>query len=207
MKALEHFPVTIFKTTVENNNILKNILVSEILENCDEMIIPEDWTTNKLKTSFLGEVPGKEVIAKHRDLLKKEYIECMREIFDKEFDVEVQDIWYNVYQDGEYQELHDHLGTLLRPSHFSFIHFLCFDKDQHRSPEFYDPLAQLRNLSLELDSNNSGNYYTPDVKEGDLLMFPSYLEHCVQPGKKTDYPRITLSFNIRVLQYGNNKSY
>ena len=204
MKSLELFPVTIFKTEIENNYLLKNILVSGILEDSTEMLIPEDWTTTKIKTSFSD---GSEIIERHRDLLEKEYIECMREIFDKEFNVEIQNIWFNVYTDGEYQEYHDHVGTLLRPSHFSFIHFLSFDKENHKPPEFRDPLGQIRNLSLELDRNRCGEVYVPDVKEGDLLMFPSYLQHCVPAWKKTDYPRITISFNVRVLQYGDDKSY
>jgi hypothetical protein len=34
-----------------------------------------------------------------------------------------------------------------------------------------------------------------------LLMFPSYLKHRVPAGKPTEYPRITISFNIKMLKY------
>lgn len=204
MKSLELFPVTIFKTQIENNNRLKELLVRDILETSETLLIPEDWTTNKVKTSFGEEL---EVIENNRDLLESEYIECMREVFDRDFNVEFDSIWYNVYMDGEYQEVHDHLGTPLNPTHFSFIHFLSFNKGEHKPPEFRDPLSQIRNLSLELDRTRCGEVYVPNVKEGDLLMFPSYLQHCVPPGKKTSYPRITIAFNVRVIQYGNNKSY
>lgn len=202
MKSLELFPVTIFKIRVENNDRLKEVLVPDILKTSNNLTIPEDWTTNKIKTSFGQEI---DVIKRNRDLLEEEYIECMREVFDKEFNVDIDTIWYNVYTDGEYQEVHDHLGTPLRPSHFSFIHFLSFDEKIHQVPEFHDPLAQLRNLSVELDRSRCGDVYVPNITEGDLLMFPSYLQHCVPPGKKTNYPRITLSFNIRVTQYGNHR--
>ena len=204
MKSIELFPVTIFKTQVENNYYLKELLVPDILKDSINLSIPEDWTTHKIKSSF-GQ--KSDVIESNRKFLEREYIECMREIFDKEFDVEIDSIWYNVYTDGEYQEVHDHLGTPLKPSHFSFIHFLSFDKKNHRPPEFHDPLAQIRNLSVELDRTRCGDVYVPDIKEGDLLMFPSYLQHCVPSGKSTLYPRITISFNIRVLKYGNDKSY
>jgi len=199
MRSIELFPVTVFKGQVSNNEILKNILGPDILENCDSHLIPEDWTTNKIKTSF-GEKT--DVIERHRSLLETEYIECMRGAFDKEFNVEFDSIWYNVYTDGEYQELHDHLGTSLNHTHFSFIHFLFFDKESHNPPEFRDPLSQLRILSLELDKNKCGEVYVPDIKEGDLLMFPSYLQHCVPPGISTSYPRITISFNVKVTKYG-----
>ena len=67
---------------------------------------------------------------------------------------------------------------------------------------FKDPLHQLRNLSVELDRNDYSHIWKPNVKEGDFLMFPSYLSHCVKPGKPTpDYPRITIAFNFRILEY------
>ena len=204
MKSLELFPVTIFKIRIENNDRLKEILIPDILETSNNLSIPKDWTTNKVRTSFGKET---EVIKRNRDLLELEYIECMREVFDKDFNVEFNSIWYNVYTDGEYQEVHDHLGTPLVPSHFSFIHFLSYDKEVHNPPEFHDPLAQIRNLSLELDRTRCGDVYVPDIREGDLLMFPSYLQHSVPPGKSTLYPRITIAFNVRVTQYGNDTSY
>jgi hypothetical protein len=38
--------------------------------------------------------------------------------------------------------------------------------------------------------------------EGDFIMFPSYLRHCVYPSPSTpDYPRITISMNFKVLEY------
>lgn len=197
MKSIELFPVTVFKGQVSDNEILKNLLVSEILNESKDLEIPEDWTTHKVKTSF-----STHSSILNRDVLTSQYVECMRDVFDKDFDVSINKIWYNVYTDGEYQEVHDHLGSLFEPSHFSFIHFLCFDKENHRPPEFRDPLSQLRTTSLELERNNCGEVYVPDVKEGDLIMFPSYLQHCVPPGKKTEYPRITISFNVKVERYG-----
>ena len=197
MKSIELFPVTVFKGQVSNNEILKNLLVSEILNESKDLEIPEDWTTHKVRTSF-----STQSNILNRTELTSQYIDCMRDVFDKDFDVSINKIWYNVYTDGEYQEVHDHLGSLFEPSHFSFIHFLCFDKKNHNPPEFRDPLSQLRTTSLELERNNCGEVYVPDVTEGDLIMFPSYLQHCVPPGKKTEYPRITISFNVKVQHYG-----
>jgi len=38
-----------------------------------------------------------------------------------------------------------------------------------------------------------------------LIMFPSWLEHEVKAGPPTpDYPRITLSFNIKMHRYGEH---
>ena len=47
----------------------------------------------------------------------------------------------------------------IQSRHFSFIHFLCYDERDHKPPEFRDPLSQLRNLSLELDSIETGERF------------------------------------------------
>ena len=206
MKSIELFPVTVFKSKIVNNDFLKEVLCKPILESSEDLVIPEDWTTDKIKTSFAGEPIGKEVLENYKPLLEKYYIECISEFFDKEFYFIIDKIWYNIYTDGEYQEVHDHLGTSLNPTHFSLIHFLSFNKGEHKPPEFHDPISQLRMLSLEFDSNKCGEVHVPDIEEGDLLMFPCYLRHCVPPGKKTSYPRITISFNIRVTQYGREQT-
>lgn len=207
-RSIEIFPITIFKVNLKNNKSLKKVLSPKIIHNSSLLTIPEDWTTNNIKTSFDREPEGFEILQKnspYRDLLVREYKSELEKVFDKEFNFSVKNIWYNYYSDGEYQEDHDHLGNPFHQSHFSLIHFLSYDKEQHTPPEFRDPLSQLRCLSLELDSNKCGEVYVPDIQEGDLLMFPSYLIHRVLPCKKTDYPRITISFNIVMTKYGEEE--
>ena len=201
MRSIELFPVTVFQTQVENNNLLKSVLVKDILNSVENLEIPETWTTDKVLTSFTEK---SSIVQDNKSLLEKTYLDSITEIFDREVEVDIKNIWYNVYRDGEYQEQHDHIGGIFNQAHFSFIHFLCYDERDHKPPEFRDPLSQLRNLSLELDSNNWGEVYVPKIREGDLLMFPSYLQHSVPAGKKTSYPRITLSFNISVTRYGED---
>lgn len=199
------FPITIFKTKVDNNNQIKNLLSSNIIRNSHHLDIPDGWITNKIKTSFKNEPKGMELFykdAQYLKILSEKYTTCVNKIFDKEFLIDIKRIWYNVYTNGEYQEEHDHLSGPFNQSHFSCIHFLSFNSEEHHSPVFCDPLSQLRNLSLEFESNDYRKKYIPKIEEGDLLMFPSYLNHFVPPCKKTNYPRITISFNIEVLKYG-----
>lgn len=198
MKRYELFPVTVFKTQVNDNETLKRVLVPHIMDSLDELEIPEDWTTNKLFTSFNQK---KNFIENNKNILLNNYHYSIDEFFDKEYQLHFTDLWYNVYQDGEYQEIHDHLSSKVNNAHFSFIHFLCFDSEEHQPPEFHDPLKMMRHLSLEMDSNDCGDVFAPPIEEGDLLMFPSYLQHCVPPIAKTKNPRITISFNAIVKMY------
>ena len=144
---------------------------------------------------------------RYRSTLESEYTKCFEEFFDKEYRIKIvdQNIWYNVYTDGEYQELHDHIGEALNPFHWSCIHFLSFKKGEHNPPEFKDPITQIRQLSVAMEKEWVGEYYIPDVEEGTFLMFPTYLQHRVLPCVKTDYPRVTFSFNLRVLKYGEKE--
>ena len=196
---LQVFPISIFRTQIYDNDKLKKYLVEDILDSVDDLSIPKDWSTDRILTSFGTD---SEIIDRNKTLLEREYRNCILDIFDREVDFNFLDMWYNVYRDGEYQEEHDHLGNPFYHSHFSFIHFLSFDNTIHRPPEFKDPLAQIRNLCFELESTGCKELYIPRVSEGEVLMFPSYLMHCVRPSKPSDYPRITISFNISVTRYG-----
>jgi len=199
------FPITYYHLSMTDNDMLKDLLVDKIVADAKNLEIPEGWFTNKLMTSFDGEPRGKEIFFGEDDtyqkVLEKRYGACINAIFDAPYKIDIDEIWYNVYMNGEWQEEHDHVGGP-HGSHYSCIHFLSFDPKIHQPVEFRDPLSQLRNLSVELDRNNYDHTWYPDIKEGDFIMFPSYLAHSVKPGKATpDYPRITIAFNFRVLDY------
>lgn len=199
------FPITYYHLSMTDNDTLKELLVNKIVGDSKNLKVPDGWFTNKLLTSFDGEPRGSEIFFGEDDtyqkVLEKRYGDCINSIFDAAYKIDIDEIWYNVYMNGEWQEDHDHIGGPYG-SHYSCIHFLSFNPEIHQTVEFRDPLAQLRSLSVELDRNNYSHIWMPNIKEGDFIMFPSYLTHCVQPGKPTpDYPRITIAFNFRVLDY------
>jgi hypothetical protein len=202
------FPVSFFHSKIENNDEIKEMLVPKILKDSEELPIPEGWFTHKLKTSFSGEKPGNEIFFgednTYQSILEKKYAKCLDSFFDSTYQIMIDEIWYNCYTNGEYQEDHDHLGNIFRSTHFSCIHFLSFDRTRHKPPIFRDPLEQLRCFSLEFNRNQYDSKYKPKIQEGDFIMFPSYLRHSVEPCACTeDYPRITIAMNLKVLQYGD----
>ena len=202
--AYNIFPVTVYKTRIEDNDFLKEKIISGVEAALPELDSPEDWATDNLKTSFEGEPKGKEVlVGKNNVLLKKYYSDAIFEIFDREISWEIaDDIWYNYYEKGSYQELHEHIADPFQKIHFSCIHYLSYDREVHTPAEFQDPISTIRAHSLTLDKDFVGDFYIPKVEEGDLIMFPAYLQHRVLPQKVSNVPRITLSFNFRLLRYG-----
>ena len=204
------FPVSYYKDNIKNNEKIKKEISPLILENSKLLKekSPDGWLTNKIITSFsernLANIFGKNTYFDKE--LRNEYAKCFNNFFDNYYKITADEIGYNCYINGEYQEAHDHLGDFFNPSAFSCVHFLSFNKDKHRPICFYDPIEQLRSTSLELASHNYQPDVFLDIKEGDFIMFPSFLKHSVFPSQPTpDYPRITISFNIVVDQYGANE--
>jgi len=210
MHKVQIFPVTFYKTSVEDNEAVKKILSPKIMEITANLPVPTGWLTNKIMTSF-GDKQSRKKIFYDEDkiydsFLEQEYSKCFDCIFENsEYQISIDEIWCNCYIDGEFQEEHDHLskvnGTKSSP-HFSCIHFLSFDPTRHKPVKLYDPIRQIRCTSYELNKNEYGEFYYPNIEEGDFIMFPSYLRHSVEPSQKTlDYPRITISMNISILDY------
>ena len=204
-KAL--FPIHIYQTNIRKNKQLKEILLPRI-EKCykeKRLPVPSGWNTDKVYTSFDRDKLNEEIFGKD-NVAHSYYIECIKKFFDDEFKILIDETWFNYYVNGEYQESHDHLSSNIfaAPSHFSCIHYLTFDKERHEPVRFTDPIEKIRYTSLNLKSNHYNSVYTPDINEGDFLMFPSYLDHYVKPSKPTpDNPRITISLNFAVIDYGD----
>jgi hypothetical protein len=206
MKALDLFPVVVYQSKISNNDELKEMMLSDIVQDSKSLKVPKGWAApDSLKTSWGNDIH--DVLDKHKSELYSSYTDCFDEIFDKEYEIKVKNTWFNVYEEGASQELHDHITNpkwLIRPDHFSCVHFLSYDKSVHTPLEFSDPIQATRSLSPSLSRDYVSEYASLDVSEGDFLMFPCYLQHRVKPQKVSDIPRVTISFNIRLSQYGDN---
>ena len=92
--------------------------------------------------------------------------------------------WFNVYGPGQNQEPHNHV-----PSHLSGVYYMKYDKEFHNSTTYMNP----NKMFFEAPRYNK-HYYDPElcgygcykeemtlqVDEGDVVIFPSQLEHMVQ---------------------------
>jgi uncharacterized protein (TIGR02466 family) len=99
------------------------------------------------------------------------------------------DSWFNVYNTGDYQEVHQHYGYVL-----SAVYFL--KSNPNFSPLIFTPrfIDQLNIKKIEGNYDNGNVNY--DAIPGRLVVFRSYLPHCV--GKHMDKDdRITLAYNFR----------
>lgn len=177
---------------------------------CEGANIPDGWLTDNLLTSYDADNFNFDLFSKS-EVTQRLYNKYILRFFDKPTKVNVLDMWFNYYSNGEYQESHTHIqpDMFVERTHFSCIHYLKFDPEVHQPTVFCDPLAMIRRTnSIELDSNNYNERYEPQVREGSIIMFPPYLEHYVPKSNPTpDNPRITVAFNIILEEYGEKKLY
>ena len=206
-KAL--FPIHIYQTHIKENELIKDELSNNIEKYVKDksLKIPRGWLTDNIKTSFGKSKINIELFGDN-SIVHDYYEKYLSKIFDKDVKMRIEQMWFNYYSNGEYQEQHHHIdrGAVMNDkAHFSCIHYLKFNENIHEPAIFVDPLSLIRSHSIEIDSNNYNERYVPNVREGSLLMFPSYLEHYVRKNAPTpDDPRVTIAFNIILTKYGDD---
>jgi hypothetical protein len=182
------FAVPVVKVHVPETPALKQQFLPEMLRRYETGHYPKPagWETERVHSSF-GREPKDQVIG----TMPPAYQRLLRQ-FIAVPQPSIQ-IWHSVYWNREeYQERHHHI-----PCHMSFIHFLAFDKNEHKPPLFYDPARMIKAYCEHAGLPPA--YWSEgariEVEEGDALVFPSYVEHSVPAGKYSA-PRVTVSMNV-----------
>lgn len=173
----------IFWDRISNHEQVKNVLVPEIEKKLNITKTQNTWMCD-VNTEFFSK---NEKINKYIDLI----VTGIYPILDKFFEdfpflnvpkkSTVVDIWYNHYVAGQYQEVHSHTNRV----DISGIYLLKLD--ELNKTVFYS--YPTTNTKLY----NSTKHLV-EAKEGDVILFPSYLSHYVQPCEKD---RISIAFNIK----------
>tara|TARA_B100001093_G_scaffold498515_1_gene546699 strand:+ start:732 stop:1286 length:555 start_codon:yes stop_codon:yes gene_type:complete len=104
-------------------------------------------------------------------------------------------IWYNVYQEGIQHDWHDHGRAFISGTIF-------IEMNDTSSPfKIKSPLHPLIK-SWAGNGNRFQHRFQQELKfnpePGTILMWPGWVEHTVPEQKKTDEPRITISFNVDI---------
>lgn len=92
--------------------------------------------------------------------------------------------WFEKAYQNNHHPVHNH-----GHGGWSAVLYLDYAPDEHTPTIFVSPF----------DHFITGEQltYVPDVKEGDLILFPSFLHHYTQPNE-SEIPRAVLSFNLTV---------
>ena len=209
------FPCPIYKIRIDPNSydkekILNDIKYNKSLKN----------TRDKAENNFGGlnihhsyqDFDNVDFRPINYEKLAAVYLEIFDEFFDKEI-YTIKEVKYtfeivNYLATTEGQNLtsHNHVST----DDFAAVHYLNF-KDDHAPTLFNNPatfapfLKYLRpELFHTLDHAVIDNHYMFEhfawkVKEDDMLIFPSALNHEIKAQGPTKEPRITIATNLKIL--------
>ena len=184
------FPQFYYHGEVENHQQLKDKLLSELTD--DKLSQPKEWncsvqssfeTDNNFSWDYFYECIKPNLIDMHQQLNGNPLHQFT-----------MTEAWLNKYGRGDSQEVHTHIGA--DNCTFSCSYFAQYALNDARFL-FYDP-DQTKHLG-EFTKHYSGvvNTWFPDVQEGDIIIFPSWLHHQVEP-HRSDTTRITVSANFKV---------
>ena len=102
--------------------------------------------------------------------------------------------WLNRYKENYHQEVHNHAGRSI----FSCAYMMNTPKDSGNFVFYKNTYDNLHASGLPVLSSQPfayNNRITPPLDEGDIIFFPSTLEHYVT-GSKTNTVRATISANF-----------
>ena len=125
--------------------------------------------------NILNPESGKYLISVIAELLKEKY---------QYFTINLNGVWRNKYLNNDFQEPHIHVG-----SQFSFI---LYEEVNTPHTIFYNPAKYLISATLGPSDAYVLQQFKPQVTKGQIIVFPSYVEHMVN--KNSD--QVTISGNL-----------
>lgn len=174
------------------------------LENTNN-IKTSSWGHCKVESSYFNNVFIKNIHeldfdCMFSDMLFKEIESFCKELNINEYNkhsLKIQQIWFNNYSFGDFQENHNHSGSnatfsfvyLFNSAHSSLDSKLCFGNPRSN-------LFKCNNFERLFNIDEYKTHFIPDLKNGDLIIFPSHMDHYVSVHKNKDVSRITISGNI-----------
>lgn len=118
----------------------------------------------------------------------------------------ISDAWINICNNGSYQQSHNHVNSF-----FSGTYYLNYNKETHPNIRFTNPnmCGGSAHPYMNLDKKtslknhiNSDVYKCDFVKEGDLLIWQSALNHSYGVNNADDRISISMNFFPRYLKQG-----
>ena len=183
------FPQFYYHGEVENHQQLKDKLLSELTD--DKLSQPKEWncsvqssfeTDNNFSWDYFYECIKPNLIDMHQQLNGNPLHQF-----------KMTEAWLNKYERGDSQEVHTHIGG--DDCTFSLAYFAQYAENDAKFI-FYDP-DQTKHLGNYSKHYSTVNTWFPDVQEGDIIIFPSWLHHQVDV-QRSDTTRITVSANFKV---------
>ena len=178
---IDLFPVSIYHYRVLENDSVKETVLDYYRSSSDRSV-PAGWNCDLFTTYGTNDFFINKFFNSLRPCLD-DFLHDIKTMGSCSF----TEAWLNCYESKNWQERHNHI-----PGQWSAIYYVIFNANEHQGSTFYDPNEENRAFTGQLENNITAN-----VQEGDLLIFPSWLQHSA-PINTSSELRATLSFNFLV---------
>lgn len=95
--------------------------------------------------------------------------------------------WLNYNEKGKAHHLHHHMNSILSG--------VFYFSDENQGITFHTPNQPRWYFSPTERNIYNGETYTLEVRAGDCIIFPSHLQHMVEPNTQ-EHTRVSLAFNV-----------
>lgn len=200
MIQLEGYPVSISRLANDDLKMLQDHYLPLILNGKEDEFKGDESRISKNESQRWSDA---DFFKKWNDtLLPAPYIQSYIDSFMFQFPFAVEiDTWYNVHNQYDHQQLHNHITTNV-PA-FSCVVILKQPNENSGQLIFRAPNLSNHFKYLELDPlDQYPNIYKPPMEEGILIVFPSCLEHYVYYNQ-TPESRVVFASNIVIKRQGN----
>jgi len=103
--------------------------------------------------------------------------------------------WASIYKENDHHGSHNHPNSLIAGTYYP-------QTSAESSSIMLEAPWTSHIMHDTLPSVKGGFNYKPNA--GDMIMWPSWINHRVDPQPKTDIPRIAISFNFDYADYHND---
>jgi len=209
------FPSSIYRGKISEETYNKNVIVNTLIENYKVEPSRNKWddiselhhTYSDWNNPSFKEIDTTELLIQYQKIIS-EFISQIPLCHEIKYQYNISNIAVNT----KYMKSHDHFQRKDDSQcMFSCVHYIKFDKENHRSTCFKNPMIfaqyddNIRHVGKLLNNTsviNSSYFDTWNIEceENDFVIFPSYLKHFVV-GKNVsvDNPRIIVVLNIDFL--------
>lgn len=161
-----------------NDNEIKYINSLELKKN-----IGNKYTVN-------ASVLQNKTMSSIREFCENSLEEYFQAVYNPKYDIKlyITQSWVNFTKTGEYHHIHNHPNSFI-----SGVLYLDVTENEDKIFFYKDSIAAIKVIPKEWNVHNAENCCF-EVKNGDLILFPSSLKHMVQT-TTTQKTRVSLSFN------------
>lgn len=196
MPTFFEWPTPFYIGEVADQEKIRESLISYI-DNDD--YFEQAWSLSNCKTSCQsanGDQIPFDVFVRAIQPNLLEYFESLAPTED--FTFEVDEVWLNVYNKNEYQEIHDHS---LPGRSFACSYILDYPTEKNSGGELVIEntdfgIIQMSGLERVFNVFNQSKFI-PKLKNGLLIIFPCWAKHYVL-ANKSENKRVTVSANIKI---------